>query len=71
MLHAAKSKQEIGISATYLGAHSVPKGISASDYTKSIIENQIPELKKLLSKGVISPENFDVFHGKCIFRNVK
>jgi imidazolonepropionase len=35
----------VEIVSTYLGAHSVPKGTTAVEYTQDIINNQIPELK--------------------------
>ena len=30
---------------TVLGAHSIPKGSTEEEYTKDIIERQIPEIK--------------------------
>ena len=57
----------VEISSTYLGAHSIPKGKTAQEACKDIVENQIPELVKLKQKGDISPDNIDVFMEKGVF----
>eukprot|EP00158_Paraphelidium_tribonemae_P004468 Partr_v1_DN26775_c0_g1_i2_m9051 putative amidohydrolase domain containing 1 len=69
VLHRAKSTQPVGISATYLGAHSVPKGMKMSEYAKSVVEEQIPAMVELIRKGEISPENIDVFHEAGVFES--
>ena len=45
VLHKAKERTPIDIAATYLGAHSVPKGSTAADYTQEILLRQLPTLK--------------------------
>jgi imidazolonepropionase len=45
VLHQAKTRTPIEIVANYLGAHSVPKGMTADEATEDILKNQIPALK--------------------------
>lgn len=60
----------IDIVSNYLGAHSVPKDEKNLDeYTKDIIEKQIPEILKLKNQGLISPEFIDIFHEKGVFES--
>jgi imidazolonepropionase len=43
------------ITWTYLGAHSVPKGSTAADYTQEILLRQLPTLKvRRAFPGVLS-----------------
>jgi imidazolonepropionase len=67
VLHQAKTRTPIEIVANYLGAHSVPKGMTADEATEDILKNQIPALKELVAKGEISPELIDVFLEKGVF----
>lgn len=53
--------------ATFLGAHSVPKGLTADEQTRVILEETIPALKQAMAAGEIDPEIVDVFHEKGIF----
>ncbi len=45
VLHEVQSSHPMEISATFLGAHSIPKGKTAEEATVDIIEHQLPELK--------------------------
>jgi len=67
VINRAVKEHPIDIVATYLGAHSVPKGSTAAEATKDIIEVQIPELVKRKEAGEINPEFIDVFHEKGVF----
>jgi len=67
VIHRAAKEHPIDIVSTYLGAHSVPKGYTAAEATKDIIEVQIPELAKRKDAGEINPEFIDVFHEKGVF----
>jgi imidazolonepropionase len=67
VLHEVNQIHPIDIISTYLGAHSIPKGLNSKQATKDIIENQIPTLQKLKKEGKISPQNIDVFFEKGIF----
>jgi len=57
----------IGMSITYLGAHSVPKGTTADAHTQDIIERHLPELKRLQGAGLAHVDNVDLFLEKGIF----
>jgi imidazolonepropionase len=57
----------IEISTTYLGAHTIPKGRSSSDYVKDIIDNHLPALKASIDEGEIRVDNIDVFHEHHVF----
>ncbi|KJE94883.1 imidazolonepropionase [Capsaspora owczarzaki ATCC 30864] len=67
VLHRASKSHPITICSTYLGAHSVPKGTPVADYTKNIVEEQLPELKRLMDAGEIAPTAIDVFFEKGVF----
>jgi len=67
VINRAVNEHPIDIVSTYLGAHSVPKGSTAGEATKDIIEFQIPELVKRKKAGEINPEFIDVFHEKGVF----
>ncbi|KAG2386188.1 hypothetical protein C9374_002634 [Naegleria lovaniensis] len=55
------------IVSNYLGAHSVPKTTNLHDYTRQIIEEQIPALAEMIKKDEIGPSLIDVFHEKGVF----
>ncbi|KYR02540.1 imidazolonepropionase [Tieghemostelium lacteum] len=67
VLHQANKTHPIDIVSTYLGAHSIPKGLTAQEATDDIINNQLPELKRLKELNEISPSNIDVFLEKGIY----
>lgn len=53
--------------ATYLGAHSVPRGSTAAQHTQDIVSKHLPQLKHLKEIGTIHPQNIDVFLEKGVF----
>ncbi len=53
ILHKAKACTPIEIVANYLGAHSVPKGLTAEEATEDILNNQIPVLKVICTLTLI------------------
>jgi len=63
-LDAAKVPE---IVSTYLGAHSVPPGVTSAEATRDIVDKQIPELVKQREAGLVSPANIDVFLEKGVF----
>ncbi|KAF0977433.1 hypothetical protein FDP41_003425 [Naegleria fowleri] len=71
VLHQANKKHvELGlpeIVSNYLGAHSVPKTTNLQDYTRQILEEQIPALAEMIEKDEIGPSLIDVFHEKGVF----
>jgi len=73
VLHRANQQHlQLGIPeivSNYLGGHSVPKDSNLENYTKQIIEEQIPALKKMMESGEIGPTLIDVFHEKGVFES--
>uniref|UniRef100_A0A4W2HWE4 Probable imidazolonepropionase n=2 Tax=Bos indicus x Bos taurus TaxID=30522 RepID=A0A4W2HWE4_BOBOX len=67
VIERARRELDIGISATYCGAHSVPKGKTASEAADDIIKNHLPRLKELGRNGEIHVDNIDVFCEKGVF----
>lgn len=65
-----KAKRElkwIGISNTYLGAHSVPTGKTADEATSDIVNNDLTRLKDLMDAKELDVDNIDVFCEKGVF----
>ena len=48
-----KMKERIEVVGTYLGAHSIPKNTNVKEYTKDILQNQLPTLKVITKKKKI------------------
>uniref|UniRef100_H0XB01 Probable imidazolonepropionase n=1 Tax=Otolemur garnettii TaxID=30611 RepID=H0XB01_OTOGA len=67
VIERARRELDIGISATYCGAHAVPKGKTASEAADDIINNHLPKLKELGRRGEIHVDNIDVFCEKGVF----
>eukprot|EP01133_Synstelium_polycarpum_P019968 gene19968-23929_t len=67
VLHNAGKTHPVEIVSTYLGGHAIPKGSTAAEATQDIVEKQLPELKRLMDLGEISPSNIDVFLEKGFF----
>ncbi|XP_066489928.1 probable imidazolonepropionase [Tiliqua scincoides] len=67
VIERARLELDIGISSTYCGAHSVPKGKTAAEATDDIISFHLPKLKELDLNGEIHVDNIDVFCEKGVF----
>uniref|UniRef100_A0A671G1S7 Probable imidazolonepropionase n=1 Tax=Rhinolophus ferrumequinum TaxID=59479 RepID=A0A671G1S7_RHIFE len=67
VIERARRELDVGISATYCGAHSVPKGKTATEAADDIINNHLPKLKELGRNGQIHVDNIDVFCEKGVF----
>lgn len=67
LLHRSKEETPMDVVTTYLGAHSIPRGMSASDATDDIVNVQIPLIRTLMDDGVVSPDQIDVFLEKGVF----
>jgi imidazolonepropionase len=69
VLHAAGGRCAgfVDLVSTYCGAHSVPKGSTAAEAARDIIDRQLPALAALREQGLISPTLIDVFHEKGVF----
>ncbi|ESO89893.1 hypothetical protein LOTGIDRAFT_206771 [Lottia gigantea] len=70
MLHVIERGRRnfgIDISSTYCGAHAVPKGKTAEEATKDVIDSQIPAIQKLRDQKKLHVDNIDVFCEKGVF----
>ncbi|KAG5846041.1 hypothetical protein ANANG_G00145510 [Anguilla anguilla] len=67
VIESARRSLDIGISATYCGAHAVPKGKTVAEATEDIINVQLPKLKEKMEKGELRVDNIDVFCEKGVF----
>ncbi|KAK1169029.1 putative imidazolonepropionase [Acipenser oxyrinchus oxyrinchus] len=67
VIERARKDLPIGISSTYCGAHSVPKGKTAAEAMDDIINVQLLKLKEKMSKGELHVDNIDVFCEKGVF----
>eukprot|EP00026_Physarum_polycephalum_P001392 Phypoly_transcript_01393.p1 GENE.Phypoly_transcript_01393~~Phypoly_transcript_01393.p1 ORF type:complete len:426 (+),score=73.98 Phypoly_transcript_01393:1967-3244(+) len=65
------SDHPVELVSTYLGAHSVPKGSTAQQYSKEIVDTYLPKIKELKDKGEIDPQNIDVFYEKGVFEHAE
>ncbi|XP_056317133.1 probable imidazolonepropionase [Danio aesculapii] len=67
VINSARKTLPIGISATYCGAHAVPKGKTMEEATKDIVAVQLPKIKHLTTSGDLQVDNIDVFCEKGVF----
>jgi imidazolonepropionase len=67
VIERAKRELPIGISATFCGAHSIPKGISEESAADNVINEQLPAVCQLMESGDLSVDSIDVFFEKGVF----
>ncbi|KAL2089139.1 hypothetical protein ACEWY4_016038 [Coilia grayii] len=70
MLRAIQSVRHtlpIGISATYCGAHAVPRGKTQEEALQDVLCEQLPRLQECVSRGEVCVDNIDVFCEKGVF----
>ncbi|XP_077083879.1 putative imidazolonepropionase isoform X2 [Siphateles boraxobius] len=67
VINSARKSLPIGISATYCGAHAVPKGKTMEEATQDIVAVQLPKINKLMASGDLQVDNIDVFCEKGVF----
>lgn len=67
VIERARRELPLGLSATYCGAHSVPKGKTAIEATDDIINNHLPRLRELSRNRDLHIDNIDVFCEKGVF----
>ncbi|XP_046989348.1 probable imidazolonepropionase [Schistocerca americana] len=67
LLERARRDLPLELSVTYCGAHAVPRGKTAEEAVRDIVEQQIPSIKKLVDAGELAVENIDVFCEKGVF----
>ncbi|KAJ3074625.1 putative imidazolonepropionase [Podochytrium sp. JEL0797] len=67
VLKKAQDSHPIAISATFLGAHSVPTGSTPPLATLDVLHSQIPAVITARDNGSIYVDNIDIFMEKGIF----
>uniref|UniRef100_I3KMY6 Probable imidazolonepropionase n=1 Tax=Oreochromis niloticus TaxID=8128 RepID=I3KMY6_ORENI len=67
VIEEARRSLPINISATYCGAHAVPKGKTVVEATEDILRVQLPRLKERMSAGTLRVDNIDVFCEQGVF----
>ncbi|XP_077355487.1 putative imidazolonepropionase isoform X2 [Festucalex cinctus] len=67
VMEEARRNLPVAISATYCGAHSVPKGKSMEEATQDILQVQLPALKVRMAAGTLRVDNIDVFCEEGVF----
>ncbi|XP_003476271.1 probable imidazolonepropionase [Cavia porcellus] len=67
VIERARRELPVGISATYCGAHSVPRGKTALEAADDIINNHLPTLEELGRRGEMHIDNIDVFCEEGVF----
>eukprot|EP00760_Papus_ankaliazontas_P038581 PhM_4_TR9197/c0_g1_i1/m.16020/K01468/hutI, AMDHD1; imidazolonepropionase len=69
VIERAKGLQPIELVANFCGAHSVPKGMTASEAADVIVKEMIPAVVAAKQRGEINAELCDVFHEKGFFES--
>ncbi|KAL3078253.1 hypothetical protein niasHS_012140 [Heterodera schachtii] len=68
VLERATAHTPLEISATFCGAHAIPRGATEGTQTELIVQEMIPAIDKLKRSGELSnTENVDVFCEKGVF----
>ncbi|XP_069846504.1 probable imidazolonepropionase [Dipodomys merriami] len=67
VIQRARRELPMGISATYCGAHAVPKGKTATEAAADIVTSHLPKLQELGRNGEIQVDNIDVFCEEGVF----
>ncbi|KAG7267851.1 hypothetical protein CRUP_023867 [Coryphaenoides rupestris] len=66
-IEAARREQPVGISATYCGAHAVPRGKTMEEATEDVVRVQLPALRRCVAAGDLRVDNIDVFCERGVF----
>lgn len=67
VLNQGENAHPLDVSATYCGAHAVPKEMSAADATTDVISVQLPALLAERASGELRFDSLDVFCDKGVF----
>ncbi|XP_028305635.1 putative imidazolonepropionase isoform X1 [Gouania willdenowi] len=67
VIEEARKSLDVNISATYCGAHAVPRGKTVAEATDDILQVQLPRLKEEMSAGTLRVDNIDVFCERGVF----
>jgi imidazolonepropionase len=67
-MHRSRVQEHsVALSPTYLGAHSVPKGLTRQEAAADICQRQLPRLAELRAAGALRCDSIDVFLEKGVF----
>nr|KAG5697100.1 hypothetical protein BaRGS_002016 [Batillaria attramentaria] len=67
VIERARRTLPIDISSTFCGAHAIPRGQTAEEATKNVLEKQLPLVRQLMSSGELHVHNVDVFCEQGVF----
>nr|XP_053653243.1 probable imidazolonepropionase [Cherax quadricarinatus] len=67
VLEKARPHANLTISSTFCGAHSVPRGLTAEEATRLVIEEQLPAVKAGIVAGELQVDSIDVFCEQGVF----
>jgi imidazolonepropionase len=67
VLRRADETHAVDLASNFCGAHSVPRGSTAAEAARDIVERQLPELARQRAAGVVNPTLIDVFMEKGVF----
>lgn len=67
VLERARSLAPLTISSTFCGAHSIPRGVTAEEATRLVVEEQLPAVKTAVDAGQMSVDAVDVFCERGVF----
>ncbi|XP_062522801.1 probable imidazolonepropionase isoform X2 [Corticium candelabrum] len=67
VIERARRELDIGISATFCGAHSIPKGSSEEQAADNVINQQLPAVCRLMESKDLHVDSIDVFCEKGVF----
>ncbi|XP_050697761.1 probable imidazolonepropionase isoform X2 [Eriocheir sinensis] len=67
VLERARPLAPLTISSTFCGAHSVPKGLTAEEATRRVVEEQLPAVRAAVDAGEMCVDAVDVFCERGVF----
>ncbi|XP_042230180.1 probable imidazolonepropionase isoform X1 [Homarus americanus] len=67
VLEKARPHAHLTISSTFCGAHSVPRGLTAEEATRRVLEQQLPAVKSAKDAGELHVDSIDVFCEQGVF----
>jgi imidazolonepropionase len=68
VLEIAEAKSPLEISATFCGAHAIPRGKTEKEQCQLIVEEMLPAIDQQKKMGMLkNTENCDVFCEKGVF----
>lgn len=67
VLERARPLAPLTISSTFCGAHSVPRGLSAGEATRLVVDEQLPAVMAAKAAGQLEVDSIDVFCESGVF----